>query len=107
MQVIYNVTVSVDIHVSEEWLNWMQELHIPEVMNTGIFLESKISRVLGHEEGGITYAVQYLCPSMSEYERYQAEFALALQDDHMKRFGRFTAAFRTLLQVHKDFKHER
>ena len=107
MKVIYNVTVSVDSHKSDEWLKWMKEIHIPDVMKTGVFLESKISRVLAEEEGGITWAIQYLCPSMAEYERYQKEFAPALQADHTRLYGRFTAAFRTLLEVHEDFKHER
>lgn len=107
MQVIYNVTVSVDIHVSDEWLTWMKEVHIPDVMKTGIFLESKISRVLAEEEGGVTWAIQYLCPNMEAYERYQSEFASTLQADHTRLYGKHTAAFRTLLEVHQDFRHER
>ncbi|MDA7804073.1 DUF4286 family protein [Crocinitomix sp.] len=103
MQVIYNVTVSVDIDKSEEWLEWMQESHIPDVMRTGQFIEAKISKVLGHEEGGKTFAIQYLCIDMDAYENYQANFAAILQEDHTKRFGKNTAAFRTLLQVHKSF----
>lgn len=103
MQIIYNVTVSVDFDKSEEWLDWMQETHIPDMMRTGLFLEARISRVLGHEEGGKTYAVQYLCKDMETYEHYQANFSGPLQEDHTKRFGKCTAAFRTILHVHKSF----
>lgn len=104
MQVIYNVTVSVDLDAVDEWLDWMKKVHIPDVMKTEQFLEAKISKVLGHEEGGKTYAIQYLCESMEVYENYQKEFALALQADHTKRFGQKTAAFRTLLNVHETYK---
>lgn len=103
MNIIYNVTVSVDTDISEEWLRWMKETHIPDVMNTGMFLEARISRVLGQEEGGKTYAIQYLCESMEKYEEYQKDHAPALQQDHTVKYGTRTAAFRTLLQVHKSF----
>lgn len=103
MHVIYNVTVSVDEDSHHEWLEWMQEVHIPDVMKTGSFVESRIAKVLGHEEGGKTYAVQYLCQNMETYEHYQEHFAPALQDDHSKKFGTKTVAFRTLLHVHKHF----
>ena len=103
MQVIYNVTVSVDYDVAEHWLEWMKEEHIPEVMETGHFIESKISKVIGLEDGGLTYAIQYLCQNMEVYEAYQANFAPTLQAKHTEKFGSQTVAFRTLLHVHKSF----
>jgi hypothetical protein len=103
MHVIYNVTVSVDVDVAEEWLDWMKVNHIPEVMNTGLFLEAKISKVLGHEEGGKTFAIQYLCENMETYDRYQKECSPALQKDHTEKYGKKTVAFRTLLHVHQSY----
>ena len=35
--IIYNVTVSVEESIKKDWLTWMQDVHIPEVMATGIF----------------------------------------------------------------------
>jgi hypothetical protein len=59
-KMIYNVTVSVDEPVHEDWLHWMKTVHVPDVMATGFFTSSKICRVLAHEEGGVTYAMQHL-----------------------------------------------
>ena len=50
--VIYNVTVSIDQAVANEWLSWMRTQHIPDVLQTGCFLECRLSRVNGEEEGG-------------------------------------------------------
>lgn len=97
--IIYNVTVNVDADVAAEWLHWMRTVHIPEVMATGMFLDSRICRVLGEEEGGLTYAIQYTAADMATYERYKAEQAPRLQAETQKRYaGRFVA-FRTLLEV--------
>ena len=59
---LYNVTVSIDPQIEQEWLEWMRKNHIPDVMQTGCFLESRISRVHGEEQGGLTYAITYLAP---------------------------------------------
>lgn len=97
--IIYNVTLNVDTDVHVEWLRWMQETHIPDVMATGLFLDSRICRVLADDDGGITYAVQYTCADMATYERYRDEHAPRLQAETQERYGGKFVAFRTLLEV--------
>lgn len=97
--IIYNVTISIDEDVAVEWLKWMKESHIPDVLKTGMFTDARILRVLAEEEGGLTYAIQYTCQDMATYERYRDEFAPALQADSAKHYGGKFTAFRTLLQV--------
>jgi hypothetical protein len=55
--ILYNVTVSIDPSIHEEWLEWMKAKHIPDVMSTGCFVEARISRVHGEEENGMTFAM--------------------------------------------------
>ncbi|MBL7952541.1 MAG: DUF4286 family protein [Flavobacteriales bacterium] len=97
--IIYNVTINVDNDVHLEWLEWMKHTHVPDVMATGLFLDSRICRVLAEDEGGITYAVQYTCADMATYERYRDEHASRLQAETQKQYGGKFAAFRTLLEV--------
>ena len=100
--IIYNVTVNIDNAVADEWLKWMQEVHIQDVMATGMFLENHIYRVLADEDsGGMTYAIQYLCKDMATYERYKNDFAPALQADVTRKYADKFVAFRTLLEVLK------
>lgn len=98
-KVLYNVTVSVDKQIHQEWLRWMKDVHIPEVMRTGYFLENRICRVHAFEEGGVTFAVQYLCAQMADYEQYQQLAAPALQAAHLERYGDKVVAFRTVLEI--------
>ena len=101
--IIYNVTVSIDEDVHDEWLTWMREVHIPDVMKTELFIESKISRILAEEEGGKSYSIMYLCKDMATLEYYQENHAPALQKDHTSRYAGKFAAFRTLLEVKDSF----
>jgi hypothetical protein len=74
--IVYNVTVSLaDESIHEEWMHWMKEVHIPEVMQTRLFEDYRILRLLQEENNGITYAIQYRSKSLEEYYRYQQEFA--------------------------------
>lgn len=100
MQIIYNVTINVDNAIAADWLEWMRTKHIPDVLNTGMFVGHHIFRLIGDEQsGGVTYAIQYRCESMQKYEHYRDQFAPALQADVKARYGDGFVAFRTLLEV--------
>ena len=98
-QVIYNVTVSVDPSIQKEWLNWMQTVHIPDVLATGLFKSNRILRVHGHEENGITYAIQYVLESQKLLDQYFLEHAPRLQAEHVSKYGNKAVAFRTILEI--------
>jgi len=98
--IIYNVTINIDHSAHDEWLQWMKEKHIPDVMSTGKFIETKILRLIGdHDSGGTTYAIQYSCETMKDYEDYREGYAAALQKDAIDKFGEKFTAFRTLLET--------
>ena len=100
--ILYNVTISIDQSVHDEWLAWMKSVHIPAVMNTGCFTECKMLRVLGDDPeqtgGGHTYAVQYSCNSMDDFIHYEKTFADPLRKEHAEKYKDKFVAFRTLLE---------
>ncbi|HZY81898.1 MAG TPA: DUF4286 family protein [Cyclobacteriaceae bacterium] len=97
--IIYNVTVGVDKAIETEWLLWMKEVHIPDVMRTKMFLNSRIYRVLTTgDENSVSYAIQYSARSLTEIDQYLEKYAPALRDDVTKKFGDKAVSFRTLLE---------
>jgi hypothetical protein len=102
--ILYNVTISIDPNIHEDWINWMKSVHIPEVLNTCCFSEARLSRVNGEEEGGLTFSIMYFATSQELYDKYQQEFAPALQKKHLEKFSGKFAAFRTILNVIEEFK---
>ena len=101
--IVYNVTVNIDKSIVDDWLTWMQEIHIPEVMNTGIFLKSQIHRVITKDDTGSTFAIAYTCPSMKDLHQYQINFAKELQQQHISRYGDKVVAFRTLMEIIQEY----
>ncbi|MBL7863611.1 MAG: DUF4286 family protein [Cyclobacteriaceae bacterium] len=96
---IYNVTTGVDKKIEQEWLVWMKEVHIPDVMKTQMFLGYRMYRVLASDdEETVSYAIQYQAKSIHQIEHYLEKFAPALREHVKTRFGERAVSFRTLLE---------
>jgi hypothetical protein len=101
---IYNVTVNIDDSVHDEWLNWMQRTHIPDVLNTGLFESCRFCRVMVDEESGTTYSIQYLVKDLETLQLYQQMYAPALQKEHTERYEGKFVAFRTILEMKNEIE---
>ena len=101
---IYNVTINVDESIHDEWFNWMQDIHIPNVLATGKFLKAIMSQVLVKEDmGGITYSIQFTCESKELLFDYYQKDAPQLRQTIFKKFGNKFGAFRTEMKVVSEF----
>ena len=96
--IVYNVTVKIEHSIHDEWLAWMKEVHIPDVLNTGLFEDNKMMKVLVDEEDGVTYSIQYRTTSWEKLDEYQKNHAPSLQKEHPSRYEGKFVAFRTLLE---------
>ena len=98
--IIYNVTININDEAHDEWLRWMQQTHIPDMLATGKFSSARMIKVLVEEEmGGTTYSVQYRTDSKETLQRYYDEDAKRLRQDGLERFANKFVAFRTELEI--------
>ncbi|MCB0698211.1 MAG: DUF4286 family protein [Chitinophagales bacterium] len=97
--IIYNVTIKVNKDAADEWVRWMNDEHMPELMETGLFTDSKLFRLLDMDESdGITYAAQYHCATMDEYNKYISDHAATMREKGLNRFKDKFVAFRTVME---------
>lgn len=98
--ILYNVTVSVDDEIAPEWVSWMKEIHIPEVLATGHFSGYRMLRMLSDQAdaSGQTYAIQYEAETIGHLENYLSRDAQVLREKHAIRYGSRAIAFRTVLE---------
>lgn len=98
--ILYNVTTKVDNEIHDEWLKWMQEVHIPDVLKTGMFVEGKICRIITNKEpDGTSYAVQYLCNNMATFHKYEVQYSKALREDYAAKFAGKYVVYRSMMEV--------
>lgn len=97
---IYNVTIAIDNEIEADWLTWMQETHLPEMLQTGCFSEAAMLKVLhsAHETGHPSYAIQYRLSSYKDLENYYHQHAHILRDKAFEAFGEKFIAIRTELE---------
>ena len=98
--IIYNVTTNIDESVHDQWINWMQQKHIPALLATGKFTTARLVKVLVEEEmGGKTYSVQYTTDSKETLQRYYEEDAPRFREEGQQLFGDKMLVFRTELEL--------
>lgn len=104
-KLLYNVTVKVEHNVVENWKSYMISTHILDVMNTGCFVDFKFTQLMYLDDNdGVTFAVQYIAPDQTAFERYHKEFAAELQKSHREKYGEKAVAFRTVMEILHESK---
>lgn len=97
---IYNVTINVQESIKNEWLRWLKEEHIPDVIGTGCFTHAVILRLIEVDDSeGPTYAVQYHAESKSLYNNYIENHAPVMRQKSFDKWGDKFIAFRSVMQV--------
>ncbi|MBN7809747.1 DUF4286 family protein [Algoriphagus sp. H41] len=97
--ILYNITINVTPDIEEDFISWMRDTHIPEVLSTGIFSEHKFFRLLHESEDGSTnYCIQYFTNSMEQMMEYEKKHAALLRAKTQERYRDKAVAFRTLLE---------
>jgi hypothetical protein len=99
--IVYTVTSDVEAHAAPEWLAWMRNSHIPEVLATGCFSGCRIAEL---EEpapppGYVTFVCEYTAPTAAILARYLEQFAPALRQSATARYGAAVRATRTVRRV--------
>jgi hypothetical protein len=97
---IFNVTTKVEWSVAGEWVDWMKNSHIPEVLSTGCFNHYQFVRLIEiDDDDGPTYAVQYYATSGLDYEKYMQHFENGLKHKALNKWGNKFIAFRSLMET--------
>ena len=103
---IYNITTHVEPSIEKQWLDWMHEEHIPQMIKTGKFTKALLLKVKTEDDddlGGNSYATQFQCVDQSLFEAYLKEDAGILRKSAQEKFGEKVLLFRTELELISTF----
>lgn len=96
---LYNITYNIDKSEAQDFLNWMQNVHIHKVMITGFPKLFKILKLLTEiDNGGVTYSVQYNFDSKDSFEVFENNYLDDLHDEVDKRYRGKYVHFASLLE---------
>lgn len=96
---LYNVTFGIDKGIEAEWISWMKTHYLRSMMQTGLFIEFKMYKVLTHDdESSTSYSVQCFANSIEDVLTYLNKHAPQLTELHREKFKDKHVAFNTLLE---------
>ena len=99
---IYNVTTNIEEDVHDEWLEWMKNIHIPSMLQTGKFESALMSKVdVVESMGGITYSVQYKIQNKKTLQRYFEEDFERLKKQTQLFEGKFVSFTTEMEMIHQ------
>src|SRR5699024_10361366 len=96
---IYNITTNIEQDIHEEWLEWMENVFIPEMLATKKFSKALMTRVHIEEEmGGDTYSVQYTAKNAIDFQYFLDHHLDRIQKLNKEFEGR-TVSFSTKMKI--------
>ena len=98
--VFYNVTCNVAAEIEDEWITWMKEEHLPELMDTGMFKSYTFCKLLTEaaDNEGLNFTIQYKLEDLASLEKYSTQFGPALKQKTMDRWGEQVLAYRSVME---------
>jgi Domain of unknown function (DUF4286) len=98
--IVYNITIKITNTIHNDWLQWLKDEHVTEVVQTGCFTHATILRLLEVDDTeGPTYAIQYFAESKALYNNYIEKHAAAMRQKSFDKWGNQFIAFRSVMQV--------
>ncbi len=97
---IFNTTYKVTSSITEKWINWVQQNHIPFMLADKQFSRPQIAKIVGSEdEQGVSYSVQFHIADMQTLMNWHKQNATEFQQNFQKAFGIDVQFFSTVLEV--------
>ena len=74
--------------IHSPWLQWLKEVHVPEVLATNCFTKATIAKLLEIDDSEEpAYAVQYLAESKASYNLYIEKYTDLLRQKSFDQWG--------------------
>lgn len=97
---VYNITIKVGWDIADEWLDWQREKNIPEIMNTNLFDDHQVFRILEQDDhDGPTFTLQFFTTDKERYDQYIREFAPALSKKSFEKWGEQFVSHQTCMRL--------
>lgn len=95
--VVYNLSIKINKEILEEWIEWQNEEHIPEIMATGLFTQYKFFRLLEPDEDP-TYVIQYFTDTEDNYHSFVDQYETAFTEKAFTKWKDGFIAFRSVMK---------
>ncbi len=97
--IIYNTTFHADHSHKDEFVQFLTETYIPKALEGGLLMDAQLAKVMGNEEGGVSYALQFKAESLDSLDLWNGRIGMELTSMITQKFQHKVAGFSTLLEL--------
>lgn len=98
MRLVYNTTFHVEIEIAEKLIQSIKEFYIPYVKKKGLCCDILFTRIILHEEEGLSFSLQLVFPSEKNYAIFIDIYKDKLLGILIELFGQNLLHFSTILE---------
>jgi len=100
--IVYNITIRVERSIDEAWLQWQKEEQIPAILETKLFTEYRIYKLMEQDEiEGNTYIIQLFANTAAQLQEFLQIHDQRLREKAFKKWGDRFISFRTTMELVK------
>lgn len=96
--IIYNVTTIIEEDIHNEYIQYMESIHLPNIMATGKFDDCYLLRLTEPVTDGITYCAQYVTGNLKNLTDFRENFLPEIQAAIQGKFGNKLVSFTSVLE---------
>ena len=97
--IIYNTTFNVPENLQTEFLDFMRNEYIPQVIQSDILKEPRLSRIFGREDDdGYSFALEFKADNIQDLEEWNKKEGKKLYFKVLTKFRQNILGFATLMQ---------
>lgn len=67
---LFNVTVIIEEIEANDWLQWMKDNHIPQLMATECFVSYRLLKIMDSPNEGISFCVQFIAEDKDHHQTF-------------------------------------
>lgn len=96
---LYNITIKIETGLESDWLLWMHEEYIPQILTYKTFYEYKLYKILNIDDtDGATYALQLFAENELLIEQFLNSHLQTIQQIQQQRWLGRMYSFATLME---------
>ncbi len=97
---IFNTTYLVSDNVRSTWLKWIQEKHIPFMLESNLFSKPQLARIItSAEDEGTSFSLQFNILDMNTLKKWNQQYKVIFQENCSREFGTEVVFFTTILEM--------
>lgn len=95
---LFNVTVIVDENSAADFLSWMKQNHIPQLMETDCFVSHRFLQIKDSPNEGLSFCVQFIAENEASHQRFLDLHEQAFIAAMYNRYPQKLVTFSTLME---------